>query len=314
MRHIIFILFNVLLLPTFSNAQQPNVPIKNIEIPKHGANETLIKHTAYTLLFNENYKQALWVAYELSAAETQKAVERSNKFLPDPLIKTNTSFNADYAKSGYDKGHLAPAADMSYSEVTMKESFFYSNMSPQLPGFNRGIWKKLEEQVRTWAVENKAVYIVTGPVLTEGLQTIGDDKISVPKYYYKVILDYTEPDIKGIGLILPNESSVKPLEKYAVTIDSVEKFTGIDFFPLLPANQEKIIESKVCISCWSWKSVKNTDGGEVKTSTKKNYTATENKTKDKVIGKTAAGAPIYEGPRGGRYHFSKSGNKVYEKK
>jgi endonuclease G len=129
-------------------------------------------------------------------------------------------------------------------------------MSPQLPAFNRGIWKKLEELVRTWAVENNSLYIVTGPVLTTGLKTIGPDKVSVPNYYYKVILDYEEPEIKGIGFIMPNAGSSLPLQNFAITIDSVERFTGIDFYPALPDIQEKTIEKTLCIECWTWSSVK----------------------------------------------------------
>jgi endonuclease G len=125
-------------------------------------------------------------------------------------------------------------------------------MSPQLPGFNRGIWKKLEELVRDWAVEYEGLYIVTGPVLKPGLPNIGPNQVSVPAYYYKVILDYTEPDLKGIGFILPNASSGDPLQNFSVTIDSIERFTGIDFFPLLPDNREKLLESSRCLKCWSW--------------------------------------------------------------
>jgi endonuclease G, mitochondrial len=194
------------------------------------------------------------VAYELTAAETQKVVGRSNDFRVDVAVKTSSATNADYQGSGYDRGHLAPAADMSWSMQSMEESFFYSNMSPQLPGFNRGIWKKLEEQVRQWAVDNQAIYVVTGPVLESNLPTIGPDKVSVPRYYYKVILDYTQPGLKGIGFILPNEPSSLPLQYFAVPIDSVEHVTGINFFPALPGKEEQAIEKTVCTECWTWTS------------------------------------------------------------
>lgn len=226
--------------------------LEHLEIPGTSSEEMIVKHTAYTLLYNERHEQASWVAYTLTSRRTQRAAERSNTFVPDPAVSTGTATNSDYSKSGYDKGHLAPAADMSWSQITMKESFFLSNMSPQLPGFNRGIWKRLEEQVRLWAVENDSLCIVTGPVLEEGLPVIGANKVSIPKYYYKVVLDYKKPGIKGIGFILPNAASVKQLIKYAVTIDSVEVFTGIDFYSQLPDDQEKIIEKSLCIPCWTW--------------------------------------------------------------
>lgn len=227
--------------------------IAKLEIPKTNPEELVISHIGYSFLYNETHEQANWVAYQLSKEETNTTFERTDRFISDPLVATGTATNKDYAKSGYDRGHLAPAADMGWSETAMKESFYFSNMSPQLPGFNRGIWKKLEGLVRSWAIENDTIYIVTGPVLTEGLPTIGNNKVSIPKYYYKVILDYTEPGIHGIGFIMANESSQGPLQNFAVSIDSVETFTGIDFFPLLPDAQEELIERTICIDCWNWK-------------------------------------------------------------
>lgn len=227
--------------------------IADLEIPKTNPGDLVIRHSGYSFLYNEAHEQSDWVAYQLTKDETNNSFERSNHFIIDPIVETGTATNKDYAKSGYDRGHLAPAADMGWSEKTMEESFYFSNMSPQLPGFNRGIWKKLEELVRDWAIENDTISIVTGPVLTDGLPTIGENKVSIPKYYYKVILDYTEPGIHGIGFILANESSNEPLQNFAVTIDSVENLTGIDFFPLLPDSQEELIESTLCIDCWNWK-------------------------------------------------------------
>jgi endonuclease G, mitochondrial len=246
----------VLILSNNLLAQQKtpgkDIKIDNLEIPAVSAVEKVIRHTGYSLLFNDTYKQADWVAYELTKEETTKRFERNNKFVTDPLVTTGTASDKDYAGSGYDKGHLAPAADMEWSSTAMAESFYYSNMSPQEPGFNRGIWKKLEELVRTWAIENNSLYIVTGPILTEGLPAIGPDHVAVPKYFYKVILDYTGPEIKGIGFIIPNTGSSEPLQTFSVTIDSVEKFTGIDFFPLLPDDQENIIESRFDLNLWDW--------------------------------------------------------------
>ncbi len=232
-------------------------PVYKLEIPKKISTEVVISHTGYSFSYNETHEQSNWVAYELTKEKTVKLYERTDKFLVDPLVKTSTANDKDYEGTGYDRGHLAPAADMAWSEKSMIESFYYSNISPQEPGFNRGIWKKLEELVRFWAVECNSVYVVTGPVLKEGLVTVGKNGVSLPDYFYKVILDYREPGIKGIGFIIPNSSSTAPLSTYAVTIDSVEKFTNIDFFYLLPDEHEIIIESELCIKCWNWKNFSN---------------------------------------------------------
>ena len=221
-----------------------------IEIPKHNSKDQVIYHIGYTLLYNEDHEQPDWVAYELTAEEVAGSFKRKDRFRSDPNIKTKSASLADYKGSGYDRGHLVPAADMKWSKEVMSESFFMSNMSPQKPGFNRGIWKKLETLVRKWAVDNGSIYIATGGVLKGKLQTIGTNQVSIPEYYYKVILDYQEPSIKGIGFILKNQKSSDPLSKFAVSIDEVEKMTGIDFFHSLPDAIENEIELKYDMEIW----------------------------------------------------------------
>ena len=226
----------------------------HFEIPETKPKDKVIHHAGYSLLYNEAQEQASWVAYELTDKETIKLYQRTNKFIVDPAVQTSSASQADYKSSGYDRGHLAPAADMGWSALSMQESFYYSNMSPQEPGFNRGIWKNLEEKVRGWAFENKKIYIVTGPVLRNGLPKIGPNQVAVPEYFYKVILDYSAPSIKGIAFLMPNHSSTRTLQSYAVSIDSVEKTTGINFFPNIT---DAHIESTVCIPCWSWEPTKH---------------------------------------------------------
>ena len=252
----------LLLLQTLSFAQVPqnqssNSHIHNIphlEIPKINPSDQIVHHFAYTLNYSESNEQASWVSYLLTREHvTTKVAKRTNKFIVDPLVTTGSATNNDYSKSGYDRGHLSPAGDNAWSATAMQESFYYSNMSPQVPAFNRGIWKKLEEKVRDWAIEYDSLYIVTGGVLTDDLPTIGIDKVSVPNSYYKVILKYSKGDVKGIGFLLPNEGSQEPLQNFVVSIDSVESVTGLDFYPLLPNDQEKAIEGKVCLNCWDWR-------------------------------------------------------------
>jgi endonuclease G len=238
----------------------PTENITHLEYPAVLPNEKIISHSGYSFVYSEEHEQAKWIAYELTKEETNSLFERTDKFLVDLMVSTGTAENSDYANSGYDKGHLAPAADMGWSANSMKESFYLSNMSPQLPGFNRGVWKRLEEMMRSWAIDNSAIYIVTGPVLTSGLPTIGDNRVSIPNYYYKVILDYTQPEIKAIGFILPNASSSSALSSFAVSIDDVENVTGLDFFPALPDDQEATLEKEHCTTCWHWQNAKSQNG------------------------------------------------------
>ena len=220
-------------------------------LPAHTPEDQIVRHSAYILKYNEQYEQAEWVAYRITDTYLLGTIERTDDFRSDPHVRTGSASLADFKGSGFDRGHLAPAAAMKWSPQAMSESFYLSNMSPQKPGFNRGIWRVLEATVRTWAQDNEEIYVVTGPVLKGQLATIGPNHVAVPDYYYKVVLDYREPELKGIGFILANQSAKAPLQTFAVTIDSIERFTGIDFFPVLPDDQEEGIESSIDVRQWS---------------------------------------------------------------
>lgn len=216
------------------------------------ADHSQIQHYAgFALLYSEEHEQPAWVAYLLTDDEVRGTIGRTDNFRADPGISTGSAALSDYRSSGYDRGHLAPAGDMKWSSAAMSDSFYMSNMTPQIPGFNRGIWKRLEVWCRDQAIANREVYIVTGPVLTDGpYQEIGENGVDVPKRYYKVILDYRKPGLKAIGFILPNESSNLPLATYAVPVDRVEAVTGLDFFYLLEDGQEDRLESETSIRLW----------------------------------------------------------------
>jgi endonuclease G len=222
------------------------------EWPALKIGEHPVCHLAYCLLYSEKHEQAVWVAYELTASETLKAHERTNKFLEDPAIATGSASNEDYFRSGFDRGHLAPAADMGWSQQAMEESFFFSNMSPQRPQCNRGIWKKGEELVRDWARQYGRLYVITGPVLRDGLPSIGPNQVSIPEFYYKVLFRPDSLHPQAIALLVPNEGSSGQISSFAVKVDSIEALTGLDFFPWLPDGLEKKLEGAVCHSCWEW--------------------------------------------------------------
>ena len=219
-----------------------------LEMPMLYKTDTAIYHTYYSLKYSEQHEQAVWVAYSLTSNQIEKNVERSNKFRTDPKIFTESANDNDYYKSGYDRGHLAPSRDMSFDSVAQAESFYYSNMSPQTASFNRGIWSRLESSVRAWTAEFDTIYVVTGPVLKDNLKYIGENKVSVPEYFYKAILVYTNRTQNAIGFVIPNiEHTNNNFYEYSVTIDSIEELTGLDLFPLLPDKIEKQIESTMNI-------------------------------------------------------------------
>ena len=226
----------------------------NKYLPTHTGK--IIKHKNYILSYSEKYEQAQWVAYELAVKETSGLIKRDDNFRPDPFVKTGSAKLNDYKGSGYDRGHLAPAADMGFSVVAMSESFYMSNMSPQRPSFNRGIWKRLEAQVRNWAKAYDKIYVVTGAVLKPGLPIIGKNRIAVPEKYYKIIFREKTGQSDMIAFLLANKKSEAPLSSFVVSVDQIEKLTKLDFFPQLPDNIENKLESKRGIQNWSFESYK----------------------------------------------------------
>ncbi|WP_294629301.1 DNA/RNA non-specific endonuclease [uncultured Bacteroides sp.] len=234
-----------------NSSPQTGVPtqalsVKELQIPTllTPRQEQIIRHTGYTVSYNKELKLPNWVSYELTREETKGKEKRDNRFIADPQVKGPIATNADYARSGYDKGHMAPAADMKWSAQAMKESFYFSNMCPQHPQLNRRSWKNLEEKVRDWAIADSAIIIICGPILPKQPKTIGKNKVAVPQRYFKVILSPFVTPIRAIGFLFNNEQAVEPLSTYTVTVDSIERLTGMDFFAALPDETEHKIEAE----------------------------------------------------------------------
>ncbi len=216
------------------------------------SSDTVRSFTGFDLAYNEKYEQASWVAYILTRREVEEgAFDRTGDFRPDTALLTGSASLKDYRGSGFDRGHLAPAGDMKWSLAAMSESFLLSNMSPQHASFNRGVWRRLEEQVREWAVEKESLYVITGPVLTVVDSTIGENEIGVPKAYFKVLADLSPPSHSFIAFLLPHQGSSSPLMNFSVSVDSLEQATGLDFFASAP-DQEMIewLEARVPHEEW----------------------------------------------------------------
>jgi endonuclease G, mitochondrial len=237
-----------------------HVGAQSLEIPQTFAHETLTSHTAYTTSYYHRYGQPHWVAYQLFPSRLVSVAQRPARFSPDPKISPSTTAHEAYTKTGFDRGHLAPAADMAWSVQTMNESFYTSNICPQRPSFNRGIWKNLETQVRNWAAKpNKSgkmphLFIVTGPVFTENMINLSrntKDTLAVPEYFFKAILD-TAGTYRAIGFLIPNQKfEAATLMSFAMSIDELELKIGRDVFPELPDDLEAKIESAFRHKDWN---------------------------------------------------------------
>ncbi len=272
--NIIFSLFFLNLLFLFSSCQslskinsyiqEENFHTMSLEIPvcpatQYQSAEDHEVHTynGFQLCYRESYEQAEWVSYTITRAELIKVTGRTNDFRPDTQISTGSADLNDYRGSGFDRGHMAPSADMTWSKESTSDSFLLSNMSPQRPAFNRKIWKTLEESVRSWADYFGQVVVITGPLLEKDsslYEAIGTNKVAVPEFYYKALL--TSVNVQGkekyiaLAFIMPNENIKGSIWDFACNVDQVEKRSGLDFFSLLPDFEENIVESSNDFSMW----------------------------------------------------------------
>lgn len=212
----------------------------------------VVKHQYYTLSYNEVHEQAEWVAYELKKNYIKNNNFKRPFFIEDAKVKTGSADWRNYKNTMYDKGHLCPAGDMEFALDAYNETFFTSNISPQVRNFNNGVWNRLEQKVRYWAVKYDGIYVITGGVLDSSLMTIGKEKVSVPEFFYKILLDDSGENLKMIGFLVPNSESSKPLYSFVVSVDHIEKLTGINFFPKLNDKIENQLEKRIDYKNWSF--------------------------------------------------------------
>jgi endonuclease G len=235
---------------TITNKQVQESPI-SCDNPSYKSGQ-LIAHTYYNLQYAEQHEQAYWVSYVLYPDFLVRNATRKNRFKRDLKVTTGSASLQDYKGSGFDRGHIAPAGSMVFNQKAMDESFYMSNMSPQYPSFNRGVWKRLESQVRKWAQASDSLFVVTGPVLNAIDTTIGENKVSVPKQYYKVLVRFKDNDIHGIAFLLENTASKETLDTFTVSIDSIEILTEINFNPNWNIKTEAKIEAGFELIAWDF--------------------------------------------------------------
>jgi len=246
----------------FLNEKDKSTLVKQGTTPKSDTKEfflpssttgQIVHHQGYSLSYSEPHEQAEWVAYELKKSHLSNTNFERPYFEVDKAIKTGAAHWRNYKNSGFDRGHLCPAGDRKYSQDAHDETFLTSNISPQKSDFNAGIWNALEQKVRYWAQKYDGVFVVTGGILKGKMQTIGDEDVAVPNQFYKIILDANNNQVKMIAFLMPHENSNQPLYEFVVSVDEIERLTGIDFFPELEDDLENRLEADSDYKDWSFK-------------------------------------------------------------
>ena len=253
--HLLVLLLGFVLLSVFCSCQSRSSSpqgLENFDFLPSSTTNAVVAHAYYTLSYNEKYEQAEWVAYVLKKEHIGNANLKRPYFIQDEMVKTGSADWRNYKRSGYTRGHLLPAGDRTFNKKAFEETFFTSNISPQKSEFNSGVWNRLDQKTRYWAEKYDELYVVTGGVLTNDLKTIGYEQVAVPKYFYKILLDYTDPEIKAIAFLVPHKVSDDPLYTFVTSIDAIEEMTQIDFFPALPDDLEQQLESTSNYKNWSF--------------------------------------------------------------
>ena len=245
--------------------------MKSVGYPTYSKNLEIIEHAGMVLGFDCDYKMASWVFHVLTPDVTSGNISRSNDFRLDEkstcgsaqeidyfLRKEKEDGTFEYDGFGFDRGHLAPSADFRWSANALSESYYYSNMTPQRPEFNRESWASLEGLLRKIVdQEKKQFYVITGPVLHEGLPQIerSANKLKIPELHYKIIVDASAENPRGMTFLMPNKKCEERLSSYVISIDSLERLTGIDFFPTMNEALETKIEQTADFNAWKTQGV-----------------------------------------------------------
>jgi len=237
--------------PQKSRSAAPPKPASLENFYAQAAGCQVIRHTYYALCYAEEVEQPRWTVHVVEGRRLRESrVRRTQDFRPDPAVPTQSAELADYRGSGYDRGHLVPAGDFKWDSVGMSETFYLSNMSPQLHEFNAGIWEEVESTVRAWAREKGRLVVYTGPVLDKPKGYIGPNRVAVPRAFYKVVYWVEGNRGEAVAFLVPHAPTRRPPRAFLVPVDSVERVTGIDFWPALPDGLESEIEARVNTSFW----------------------------------------------------------------
>ena len=242
------------LIPGLESPQEP-LPEGLMELPATSGDDIILTHTGFIISYNAEARLPEWVAYELTADETRGDVDRDESvFRMDPTYKGTQAMREDYFDSGWTRGHMACAADFQWDEDAMNDTFYLTNICPQDEELNKGDWNYLEKQVRRWARDYGKVWVVSGPIVgTNRYGIIGDRGVTVPDSFFKAVLAENRGKYHAIAFVMDNDDKRYWLDDCAMTVDELEDITGLDFFPLLPDEVEKNVESRLTLSFWDIK-------------------------------------------------------------
>jgi len=219
-------------------------------IPEQIQGDQLVNKRYFLISYSNIHEQPEWAFYKLNKQMISGKTKRMHYFRKDTQVIDETPSMTDYKNSGFDRGHLVPAADMKLNRDSMRSTFVMSNVVPQRPGFNRKTWKILETKVRDFVKKKESIFVITGPVLEGGLKKFSEQKISVPDRFYKILFRIVATRVEAISFLVPHNASSTDLREFVTSIDEIESVTGNDFLKGLPDHIEEELESEYVTGSW----------------------------------------------------------------
>lgn len=239
--------------PRTIRPSNPSAPGIELALPAYDASEHILVYEGFTASYNHSTLVPNWVAYDLTSEETQGEYTSGSNFSRDPHLKGRQASREDYSHSGWDKGHMAPKADLKWSEKAWWESHYFTNICPQDRKMNGGDWNRLEQLVRRLARQYGNVYVVCGPIFDSCVHgTIGQAMVQVPDAFFKALLVPVDGSYQAVAFVMHNDSRRQPPEKVAMTVNELEQMIGRDLFPTLDDSVEETIESAYNPAVWGF--------------------------------------------------------------
>ena len=245
----------VILITTSQASADSSLCPSHLELGNPGGADITLCHDGYALGYSYEHKIPIWCAYWIERETLDINVDRQDDFRGHPDV--NAQYGAgdsDYRGSGFDRGHCAPSGSIDYNVDANSETFFYSNMFPQLPGFNRnmfghkGVWGFLEGEVRSWTRKHGRMYVISGSYVPTEHQSIGEG-VAVPTHFYKIVVNPSGPEV--IAFWMPHRENTRyDAASYLSSVDEIEEITGLDFMSLLIDDQENDLERRIESSLW----------------------------------------------------------------
>lgn len=273
-----------------ANTGYNNVSVTGYEIPHLNDQNVYADHYVtmdgvqilnYALEWDNTKRHANWVAFTFDTTTSADVVKRTDLWAKDPKLPAEMQTgDSDHTNDGFDRGHLCASEDRVYLKEANEQTFYYSNISPQLNDFNGGFWGKLEARVQTWGRSTTTgtydkVYVTKGGTLNKLLKNFKGTTVdggtpttdangftihglACPEYYFMAVLSQKDDVFHAIAFLVPHKEgmtrnpSSDELKEYVVSVDKLEEETGIDFFCNLPDVLENEVEAAYNLNDWAW--------------------------------------------------------------